>query len=157
MTTPAQGPMVLIVDDDARMREVLARWLAAAAYETQEAADAETALEMLAATSVQAVLCDVTMPGRGGLWLVEQAREQFPAVAMVLATGVEHIHPSISLGGNVVDYLMKPFERAAVLTAVGQACAWHETALRNAGVARDDDDTLARWMRGGKPEPPEIK
>ena len=43
MTTPAQGPVVLIVDDDARMREVMARWLASAAYETREAADAETA------------------------------------------------------------------------------------------------------------------
>jgi DNA-binding NtrC family response regulator len=149
--------LVLIVEDDARMREVLTRWLTAAAYETLEAADAETGLQRLTARSVDAVLCDVIMPGRGGLWLVEQARERFPAVAMVLATGMKDIHPSITLGGNVVDYLMKPFERAAVLTAVGRACAWHEAALAKAGVARDDDDPVALWMRGGKPEAPEIK
>jgi DNA-binding NtrC family response regulator len=149
--------LVLIVEDDARMREVLARWLTAAAYETQQAVDAETAFEMLAVRSFDAVLCDVIMPGRGGLWLVEQARERFPAVAMVLATGMENIHPSVSLGGNVVDYLIKPFERAAVLTAVAQACAWHEASLRKAGVAPDDEDPVARWMRGGRPEAPEIK
>ena len=119
---------VLIVDDDPRIREVLARWLTAAGYETLEAPDAETALPLLTAGAADVALCDVTMPGRGGLWLVERAREECPSVAVVLATGVENVHPSISLGGNVVDYLIKPFERAAVLTAVGLARAWHETA-----------------------------
>ena len=47
-------------------------------------------------------------------------REAHPAVAVVLATGVETVHPSISLAGNVVEYLVKPFERATVLTAVGR-------------------------------------
>ena len=39
---------VLIVDDDARLREILVRWLTPEGYETQEAPDAETALELLA-------------------------------------------------------------------------------------------------------------
>ena len=74
-------------------------------------------------------LCDVTMPGRGGLWLVERMREAHPAVAVVLATGVETVHPSISLAENVVRYLVKPFERATVLAAVGLARDWHEAAI----------------------------
>jgi CheY-like chemotaxis protein len=145
---------VLIVDDDARMRDVLVRWLAAAGYQTREAPDAETALDLLTGGGTDVVLCDVTMPGRGGLWLVERAREQCPAVAFVLATGVEHVHPSISLGGNVVDYLVKPFERATVLTAVGLARAWCETAAgRNAPDG--EDDPLAVWLRGGRSRPTE--
>jgi DNA-binding NtrC family response regulator len=146
---------VLIVDDDARMREVLARWLAAAGYETREAPDAETAYDLLAAGGSDVVLCDVTMPGRGGLWLVERAREEFPAVAMVLATGMEHVHPSISLGGNVVDYLIKPFERAAVLTAVGLARAWHDTARKTALAG--DEDPLTKWLNGGRAQGSEFK
>jgi CheY-like chemotaxis protein len=141
---------VLIVDDDPLIREVLARWLNAAGYDTRETADAETALERLAADAPDVVLCDVTMPGRGGLWLVAQAREQFPAVAMILATGVENIHPSITLGGNVVDYLVKPFERATVLTAVALARAWQETAGKRGPAAADGEDPLARWLRGGR-------
>jgi DNA-binding NtrC family response regulator len=140
---------VLIVDDDARIREVLSRWLTAAGYETAEAGDAESALEILHTGESDVVLCDVAMPGRGGLWLVERARAEHPAVAIVLATGVDNVHPSISLGGNVVDYLIKPFERAAVLTAVGLARAWHDTKPRSQPAEGADDD-LAKWLRGGR-------
>jgi DNA-binding NtrC family response regulator len=147
---------VLIVDDDARIRDVLARWLTAAGYETQQAPDAESALELLAEGRTDVVLCDVAMPGRGGLWLVERAREQNPAVAVVLATGIEDVHPSISLGGNVVDYLVKPFERATVLTAVGLARAWHEAAARVSASA-PGGDPLSLWLRGGRSQPPEVK
>jgi DNA-binding NtrC family response regulator len=147
---------VLIVDDDARVREILIRWLAPEGYETQEAPDAETALELLAAGSIGVALCDVTMPGRGGLWLVERMREAHPAVAVVLATGVETVHPSISLGGNVVQYLIKPFERATVLTAVGLARDWHEAAIKKS-EAGPSKDPLATWLQTGKAEDPESK
>jgi DNA-binding NtrC family response regulator len=137
---------VLIVDDDARMREVLSRWLSAAGYETREAADAETALPLLTAGGCDVALCDVTMPGKGGLWLVERAREECPDVAIVLATGLQNVHPSISLGGNVVDYLIKPFERATVLTAVGLARAWHDSPKAN--PAAGGGDQLTAWLQG---------
>jgi DNA-binding NtrC family response regulator len=140
---------VLIVDDDARIREVLSRWLTAAGYETVEAGDAESALEILKAGESDVVLCDVNMPGRGGLWLVERARAEHPAVAMVLATGVDNLHPSITLGGNVVDYLIKPFERATVLTAVGLARAWHDTKRTSQPAAEGEDD-LSKWLRDGR-------
>jgi DNA-binding NtrC family response regulator len=138
---------VLIVDDDERMRDVLARWLGAAGYETRQAPDAETALALLIAGGSDVALCDIAMPGEGGLWLVERAREACPGVAIVLATGLGNVHPSITLGGNVVDYLVKPFERATVLTAVGLACAWHEKASTRP-VAPEGADPLAEWLRG---------
>jgi|KBSMisStandDraft_5_1062788.scaffolds.fasta_scaffold18103_2 DNA-binding NtrC family response regulator len=147
---------VLIVDDDARVREILARWLAPEGYETKEAPEAEAALEMLAAGGVAVALCDVMMPGRGGLWLVERMREAHPAVAVVLATGVENVHPSISLGGNVVNYLVKPFERATVLTAVREACGWHEAAVKKSEGGASGDP-LAAWLQTGKPQRPDGK
>jgi len=147
---------VLIVDDDARVREILARWLAPEGYETKEAPEAEAALELLAGGGVAVALCDVMMPGRGGLWLVERMREAHPAVAVVLATGVENVHPSISLGGNVVNYLVKPFERATVLTAVRDACAWHEAAVKKS-EGGESSDPLAAWLQTGKPQRPDSK
>lgn len=86
----------LIVGDDPGMREVLSRWLTAAGHETAEAVDAESALEILNVGESDVLLCDVTMLGRGGLWLVERARAEHPAVAMVLATGVDNLLPSIT-------------------------------------------------------------
>jgi len=147
---------VLIVDDDARLREILVRWLAPEGYETREAPDAETALELLAAGGIGVALCDVTMPGRGGLWLVERMREAHPAVAVVLATGVESVHPSISLAGNVVRYLVKPLDRATGLTAVGLARDWHEAAIKK-NEAVQSRDTLATWLQTGKADDPGSK
>ena len=141
---------VLIVDDDARMREVLSRWLTAAGYETYEAPDAETALDLLNAGASNVALCDVTMPGKGGLWLVERALVECPSVAIVLATGSDNVHPSISLGGNVVDYLIKPFERAALLTAVGLAQAWHDSGKRELALDDNAADPLTVWLQGGR-------
>ncbi|MGH9144476.1 MAG: response regulator, partial [Vicinamibacterales bacterium] len=69
---------VLIVDDDARIRDVLARWLVLGGYETQEAGDTDAALERLASGECDVALCDVMMPGRDGLWLVEHARRHHP-------------------------------------------------------------------------------
>jgi DNA-binding NtrC family response regulator len=146
---------VLIVDDDPKIRELLARWLTAAGHGTQEASDAETALPLLTAGLVEVALCDVAMPGRGGLWLVERAREECPSVAIVLATGLGNVHPSISLGGNVVDYLVKPFERASVLAAVERGRAWHETAATRGNSG--GDETLHTWMKGKKTPDPDGK
>jgi hypothetical protein len=83
-------------------------------------------------------------------------REAHPAVAVVLATGVETVHPSISLGGNVVKYLVKPLERAMVLTAVGLARDWHEAAIKK-NEAGSSKDPLVTWLQTGKAEDPESK
>lgn len=119
---------VLIVDDEPRIREFLARWLTTAAYDVHEAADADAALAAVAASLPDVVLCDVQMPGRDGLWLVEQLRQRFPTVAIVLATANASVPPVVSLRGGVVEYLVKPFERERVLAAVSGAVAWHEAA-----------------------------
>ncbi len=135
---------------------MLARWLALGGYETQEAGDTDAALERLASGECDVALCDVMMPGRDGLWLVEHARTHHPTVAMVLATGLDNVPPSSSLAENVVDYLIKPFEREAVLTAVARARAWAEAATlkRDSG---DVDDALSDWLRGVRPQSPDSK
>lgn len=140
---------VLIIDDESGIRDFLARWLAGAGYETRQAGDAETALALLEAAPSDVVLCDVNMPGHDGLWLVERLRERFPTVAIVLATAADSIPPVVSLREGVVDYLVKPFERALVLAAVVRGVEWHA-----AMVARTTDtpvvDPLAEWMSGKK-------
>jgi two-component system, OmpR family, response regulator len=147
---------VLIVDDDERLRSLLARWLGSAGYDTCQAADAETGFERLLAGGCDVAVCDVIMPGRGGLWLVQRVREQCLAVAIVLATGVEHVHPSVSLGGNVVEYLVKPFGRAEAVAAVALARASHQSAARPGGSG-GDGDPLAAWLHTGRSPGPELK
>jgi DNA-binding NtrC family response regulator len=140
---------VLIVDDESRIRELLSRWLAPAGYDIREAPDADAALAMVDGGGPDVVLCDVQMPGQGGLWLVERLRERFPAVAIVLATADDAVPPVVSLKSGVVDYLVKPLDKNRVVAAVARAIEW-----RKAAVARQrqqtGDDPLEQWLGQGQ-------
>src|SRR5436309_13968338 len=109
---------VLVVDEQPPVREFLVRWLEPAGYETAQAPDAEAALSLLAERSFDVVLCDVQMPGRGGLWLVDQLRDKFPGVTIVRAAGDSTVPPVVSMQTGVVDCVVKPCVREWVLVAV---------------------------------------
>ena len=120
---------VLIVDDDPLIRELLERWLSGGGYQTFHAADAETAIELLTSAPIGVALCDQTMPGQGGEWLVAQIRERFPAVGVILATGGD-VPARVSSQRGVVGHMEKPFSRSLVLGAVADAMMWHRVASR---------------------------
>jgi len=143
---------ILVVDDDARIREFLVRWLKPAGHDMREAPDAETALGLVASSPPDVVLCDLQMPGHGGLWLVEQLRTQFPAVAIVLATGIDSVSPAVSLQPGVVEYLVKPFDRERVLAAVARAVAWAQSDAARARE-RGNDAPLDSWLKTGRSRP----
>lgn len=134
---------VLIVDDEAAVRAVLSRWLAAEGYEIGEADTAEAALAAMARICADVVLCDVEMPGQGGLWLAAQLRERYPMSAMVLATAIDSVPPATSLQSGIVAYLVKPFVRAMVVSAVAHGVRWHADAVERS-LKRVDGD-VARF------------
>lgn len=114
---------VLVVDDDAAMRALLTDWLGALGYRAEEAGDADTALEMMRKRQVNIALCDICMPGHDGVWLVDQLRRHFPDTAIVIATGLSQMDPSVTLGPGVAAYIVKPFEYDTFATAIEQALA----------------------------------
>lgn len=144
---------ILIVDDQAAVRELLARWLGAEGHVLHQAADAESALDQLAAQSIGVALCDKTMPGRDGLWLVDQIRERHPGVAVILATADDTIPPRVSLQNGIVGYLVKPFRRDLVLAAVQDALAWHRVAARTPRPPAGDH-AVDTWLKGRAGRPP---
>jgi DNA-binding NtrC family response regulator len=125
-------PSVLIVDDEAGFRELLTRFLAQLDCTIEQAGDAESALELLNLIPVAVVLCDLSMPGRGGEWLVAQIHDRFPTVAIILATSNDAVPPRVSLQRGVVGYLLKPFVMVDVLNAVAEAIVWNRAASRQA-------------------------
>jgi two-component system torCAD operon response regulator TorR len=123
---------VLIVDDEQPTRELLARWLTAEGYSLSQAENAEAALQVLARRAIAVVMVDKDMPGHDGTWLVEQIQAGHPAVAMLLATGDDSIPPRVHLARGVQGYLVKPFKRELVTSAVSDAVAWHTVAAKRA-------------------------
>lgn len=109
---------------------MLGRMLRRENYQVHEAADAETALQTLAATCVGVILVDRRMPGKDGDWLIAETKERFPQTAIILATG-EYVPASITNQRGVAGFLSKPFTVDAVRSAVSDAAVWHQIATRN--------------------------
>jgi PAS domain S-box-containing protein len=85
---PSTAKSILIVDDNADVREMAAAYLASLGYRTAEAESGEAALEMLKETRFDLVFSDVIMPGgMNGLQLIEQIRRLYPEIATLAETG----------------------------------------------------------------------
>jgi DNA-binding NtrC family response regulator len=116
---------VPIVDDDSVVCDLLERFVRFAGYEAASVPDARSALEAMASSARNVVLCDVHLEdGPGGLWLADRIRELYPATAMILATGDVTVPPTESLRKGVVAYLVKPFRQADVALAVRNGVLW---------------------------------
>lgn len=138
---------VLVVDDEAGVRDLMTRWLRAIGYRVVPAASAEEALAVADTTPVAVALCDIRMPGRDGLWLAEQLRRRSPATALVMATGVQDVGSAVtSLRHGVIDYLMKPFGRDRLREAVERGFEWHRgtAAARRSREALHEEARLRR-------------
>ncbi|WP_428391845.1 sigma-54-dependent transcriptional regulator [Lichenicoccus sp.] len=106
-------PTILIVDDDAALRESMAETLGDLGHRAIEAAGGSAALDLLAAHAIDAVLLDLRMPGMDGLDVLARirARSRPPAVAVLtaVATAANTIE-AMRLGA--FDHLTKPVGRA---------------------------------------------
>jgi DNA-binding NtrC family response regulator len=137
---------VLVVDDEASIREVVSRWLASAGHEPVEAEHAYAALAQMERSPAAVVLVDVQMPGPDGLWLTGELRRRFPATAIALATGVSTVPPQVSMQAGVLAYLLKPFRKEALLRAVAQGVAWHEEAKTRVPREEESIDRVMEWL-----------
>lgn len=120
--THTQIPEILVVDDETPIRALLLRWGTRWGYRVREAGSATEALELMAASPADIMLCDVGMPDRDGLWLAEQVRERWPATAIVMGTGVDEsviVRTSRKLGA--VGYVTKPFAPSLLRQALDHA------------------------------------
>jgi CheY-like chemotaxis protein len=136
---------VLVVEDEAPIRQLLSRALLAEGHDVAEAGDAEAALAIMLEHPADVVFCDIQMPGRDGLWLTRQIRERFPRTAVILATGNAHVAPSDSMQFGVVAYLVKPFRRETMLVALDQALGWQRSLPADKAIAPPQADLLD-WL-----------
>jgi len=131
--------VVLIVDDEAPVRHLLARWIEAAGHDVREADSADAALRDIETQPPAVVFSDIQMPGRDGLWLTAELRKHHPTTAVVLATGASTVAPRISMQAGVIAYLVKPFTKAAVVEALSLALQWQKDAVLSPGTSTPEE------------------
>lgn len=121
---PNVSSYVLVVDDEAAVREYLTRRLESWGYTVKQAGSAAEALELMVTKAASAVLCDVKMPGQDGLWLTERLRAHWPATPVIMATAIDDmqtVRQSRDLGA--IDYITKPIRPEQLLEVLRRATA----------------------------------
>jgi two-component system phosphate regulon response regulator OmpR len=105
------APHLLVVDDDARLRNLLQRFLSEQGFRVSAAADALAARQALASMSFDLLVLDVMMPGESGLDLTESLRREGHEVPILMLTAAGA--PDDRIAGferGADDYLAKPFD-----------------------------------------------
>lgn len=112
---------VLIVEDDAALREALVDTLSLAGYEWLEADSAESALLTLKKQAVDIVISDVQMGGMDGLALLRSIKNNWPQLPVLLMTAYANIQDAVeAMKEGAIDYMAKPFAPEVLLNMVGR-------------------------------------
>ena len=117
---PAAAISVLLVDDDDRFRERMARALQKRGYDVRQAADAEAGLLLAGQDSPEWAVVDLRMPGDSGLTLIEPLRALRADMQILLVTGYASVATAVeSIKRGADDYLPKPATVPTILRALG--------------------------------------
>lgn len=123
---------ILIVDDEAAVREVLFRTLEEQGYKCMMASNANEALACLDSCSVDLILTDIMMPGMSGVDLLQQTLTKCPDTAVMMLTAVVDTQTAIhAMKMGAHDYLMKPFNLDEVLLSVERVLEKRNLILAN--------------------------
>ena len=115
---------VLVVDDEASIRDLLAKTLALAEYEVDTAPDGSVALDRLRDVrgGYNLMIADLRMPGMDGLTLIREAKQLSPNLPIIIITGFSTESSAIeAVNLGVAGYLTKPFRVPQVLAAAAKA------------------------------------
>ena len=113
---------ILVVDDEAPVREILTRRFTQWGHEVVAAQSAEAAIEEMAKEPAQIVFSDVIMPIHDGVWLAKQIRERWPETVIVAVSGAQEMGNVVKMREHgAVDYVAKPIGREMLHQALERA------------------------------------
>ena len=113
---------ILVVDDEASIRDLLSKTLALAEYEVDTASDANVALERVRVVDYDLLIADLKMPGMDGLTLIRQVKRLRTELPVIIITGYSTESSAIeAVNLGVAGYLTKPFRVPQVLAAAAKA------------------------------------
>ncbi|MDR9466760.1 sigma-54 dependent transcriptional regulator [Marinospirillum sp.] len=110
---------ILLVEDDADLREALEDTLELEGWDYVSAVNGRDALKLLEKNSVGLVISDVSMPVMDGYELLAEVTQKYPGLPMVLMTAYGSVSQAVeAMRQGAVDYLVKPFEPELLVTLI---------------------------------------
>jgi len=120
---------ILIVEDEAMLRESLAELLTEEGYHVLQAGDGKVAHEMVLGQVVDLVLTDVRMPEMDGMTLLQRLRETAPETPVIMITAYGTVQNAVAaMKTGATDYLLKPVQFDEILLKIQRVLEHAETA-----------------------------
>ncbi|MEO6595731.1 MAG: sigma-54 dependent transcriptional regulator [Planctomycetota bacterium] len=136
-------PKILLADSDPRSRTDLRELLTQRGFDLDAAADVATALEPVAEGDIDLVLCDLALPGGGGLHFLHEVQNVHPETAVVLLSAFGSVQDAVqAMRNGAADFLGKPFAPDQVLVAVDRALEKTALEKENHALRSALDDRL---------------
>ena len=131
--TNTRQPSVLIVEDDADLRETLSESLESAGFAVAQSADAASAKERLEAFAYDGLVVDLHLPDTSGMSVLEEAVARYPEIKAVVMTGFGGVAEAVeAMKRGAIDFLIKPFQLSQLARVLETAVDQQRLRVENA-------------------------
>src|SRR5579863_9329840 len=133
----ANGASILVIDDEAAIRESLEVLLSLEGYSVRMANDGEQGLRVLELENFDLVLLDLALPGQTGLELLPQIKERQPELPVIMITAygtVDNVVESVRAGAE--NFVQKPWDNEKLMADIRSAVARHRAEEENLQLKR---------------------
>jgi DNA-binding NtrC family response regulator len=128
---------ILVIDDEAGIRESLEVLLTLEGYQIEMAVDGEQGLAMLEQRSYDLVLLDLSLPGQSGLELLPQIKDRYADLPVIMITAygtVDNVVEAVRAGAE--NFVQKPWDNEKLLADIRSAIARHKAEAENIQLKR---------------------
>jgi len=130
---PESKKHLLLVEDEAPLREALAERLAEHGFEVEQAGTGEQAIEQLAEFAFDIVITDLRLPGLDGTRVLEAALLRYPDIVGIIVTGYGTVKDAVdAIRRGATDFVTKPFQFDELLHALNSALEQRRLKSENA-------------------------
>ena len=127
---------ILIIDDEAALRQTLARILQQAGFEVTTAENGEQGLSFIQTTNFDLIFMDLRMPGMAGMDALKLIHASFPNLPVILFTAQPDLNSAVeALRNGATDYLLKPLKPQAVIERARSVLANQQKENRKREIA----------------------
>ncbi|HUE86844.1 MAG TPA: sigma-54 dependent transcriptional regulator [Vicinamibacterales bacterium] len=134
-------PHLLLVDDEAPLRGVIAERLVEQGFDVTQAESGERALDLLTDFAFDAVISDLRLPGVNGQHVIEAALERYPGIIAIVITGYGTVKDAVdALKRGAADFVAKPFQFDELLHVLTTALERRRLKNENAYLRQQLDE-----------------
>jgi len=139
----SQQPTVLVVEDEADLRENIAESLEAAGFTVAQALDAADATARLEGFAYDGLVVDLRLPDGDGMDVLDAALARYPGIRCVVMTGFGGVEEAVrAIKRGALDFLIKPFQLV-------QLAAVLKAGINERRLQQENAELRAQLLRGG--------